>query len=75
MSAKRKTIPTLRERLIALKATADTLYGEMAELLPAYAEEIRHSNVPGGVYVTAWRARGLGDARVIIDEALRDGEN
>jgi len=70
---KKKNVPTPKEKLTALLKSADRLYDEADELLSAYAEEIRHSNIPGGYYITAWRARGLGDIRVVLREALRDG--
>ena len=63
----------LRKRVSALLEKADELYDEMADLLPAFADSIRHANIPSTYYVTAWRARGLGDARVVLREALRDG--
>ena len=62
----------LKERLAALLERADQLYDEVDDLLPAFADKIRHKNIPAGYYVTAWRARGLGDCRVVLREALRD---
>jgi hypothetical protein len=54
---------------------ADQLYDEIDDLLPAFADAVRHSNIPASYYVTAWRARGLGDARVVLRQALQDGEH
>jgi len=65
----------LRKRVSALLEKADELYDEMADLLPVYADSIRHSNIPNSVYVQAWRSRGLGDARVVLRQALQDGEH
>jgi hypothetical protein len=54
---------------------ADQLYDEIDDLLPAFADAVRHSNIPASYYVTAWRARGLGDARVVLRQALQDSEH
>jgi len=68
--AKKKAIPTLKEKLALLLERAEAVYSEMEELLPAYAEEVRHSNIPPGNYLMVWRARGLGDCREVIRAAI-----
>jgi hypothetical protein len=62
----------LRERLTALLERADRLYDDVDDILPAFADKVRHSNIPAGSYVMQWRARGLGDCRVVLCEALKD---
>ena len=70
-----KAKPTdLRKRLTGLLEKADQLYDEIDDLLPVFADAVRHSNIPASYYVTAWRARGLGDAWVVLRQALQDSE-